>query len=76
MIREYVIDNFLFGEEEQLKSDTSFIQEGIIDSIGMMELVDFIETKFDIKIQDNELIPENLDSLTNLSSFLQQKMES
>lgn len=75
-IREYIIENFLFGDETHLQADTSFIEQGVIDSIGMMELVDFIESEYEIKIKDSELVPQNLDSLNNLNHFLKEKMES
>ncbi len=76
LIKDYIIENFLFGDGEHLSEDTSFIREGIIDSIGMMELVDFIENEYQIKIADNELIPQNLDSLNKLNIFIQSKRRS
>ena len=72
-VREYIIENFLYGDGEGLNQNTSFIQEGIVDSIGMMELTDFIESHYRINIKDHELIPQNLDSLENLEAFITQK---
>jgi acyl carrier protein len=72
-IREFVITNFLFGNSNGIRDDTSFLGEGIIDSTGVLELVTFIEETFDIKIEDEELIPENLDSIDNLVVFLRKK---
>lgn len=72
-IKTFIIDNFLFGNDVGLQDDTSFLEEGIIDSTGVLELITFLEEEFDISVNDEELIPENLDSLNNLSAFLQNK---
>ncbi|GAB6144238.1 acyl carrier protein [Desulfocicer niacini] len=69
-IRKFIVDNFLFGETGDLKDNTSFLEEGIIDSTGVLELIDFLEETFQISIADDEIIPENLDSLDNLEKFL------
>ena len=69
-IRAFMIENFLFGEESDLKDDTSFLEEGIIDSTGVLELIEYLEEEFDIQIDDEDLIPENLDSLNNLEQFI------
>ena len=73
-IRDFVIENFLFGEANGLKDDTSFLEEGIIDSTGILELVTFLEDEFSITVEDEELIPENLDSIGNVANFIQRKM--
>lgn len=72
-VREFIIDNFLFGEDNGLAADASFLEEGLIDSMGITELVYFLEREFNIKIDDDELVPENLDSLNNISNFLIRK---
>ena len=73
-VREFVVENFLFGEGESLKEDTSFLEEGIIDSTGILELIMFLEETYSIKIQDDEVVPENLDSLQNIARFIDQKL--
>jgi acyl carrier protein len=72
-IRSFIIENFLFGDSNGLQDDTSFIEEGIIDSTGVLELVTFLEEEFDIKVEDEELIPENLDSINNVTVYLEGK---
>ncbi|MBS3758366.1 MAG: acyl carrier protein [Desulfobacterales bacterium] len=72
-LRQFIIDNFLFGDDNGLADDTSFLEEGIIDSTGMLELITFLEETFSIQLDDEELIPENLDSINNLVSFLSKK---
>ena len=73
-VREYVVENFLFGDGEVLKEDTSFMEEGIIDSTGILELVFFLEETFGISIEDDELIPENMDNLQNITRFIDRKI--
>ncbi len=73
IITNFIIDNFLFGDDEGLKDDVSFLEEGIIDSTGILELITFLEEEFSIEIEDEEMIPENLDSINNLLTFLDTK---
>ena len=73
-VKEFIIENFLFGDEEQLELDTDFFDKGIIDSTGVIELVSFLEETFNISVDDEELVPENLSSLKNVEVFLQKKI--
>ena len=73
-IKTFVVENFLFGSEDGLKDETSFLEEGIIDSTGILELVTFLEEEFSIAIEDEELVPENLDSINNVTAFLERKI--
>ena len=73
-IREFVVENFLFGKDDGLNDDTSFLDEGIIDSTGILELVSFLEEEFTISVEDEELIPENLDSILNVVAYLEKKI--
>lgn len=72
-IRQFVIENYLFGREEGLQNDTSFLEAGIIDSTGILELVTFLESTFGIKVQDDELITDNLDSIDRVCVFVTAK---
>ena len=72
-IKGYIIDNFLFGDEVGLEDQTSFLDAGIVDSTGILELVDFLDNEFRIKISDDEILPENLDSINNIINFLDKK---
>lgn len=74
-IKTFIIENFLFGNADGLNDDTSFLEEGIIDSTGVLELITFLEEEFEIKVEDDELIPENLDSINNVTNFLKTKLE-
>ena len=73
-IRQFIVENFLFGQDNGLKDDASFLDEGIIDSTGILELVSFLEEEFSISVEDEELIPENLDSIMNVVAYLEKKM--
>lgn len=75
-IRAFVIDNFLYGDGAGLENNSSFLDEGIIDSTGILELVAFLEENFGITVEDEELIPENLDSIDNVAAFLAVKSSS
>ena len=70
-LRKYILENYLFTEDEsELDNNDSFLELGIIDSTGIMEVVLFIELEFDIEVDDEELLPENLDTINNLVKFI------
>ncbi len=73
-VHEFIVENFLFGDGEQLTNETSFLDSGIIDSTGILELITFLEETYNLKIEDDELIPENLDSLNCVAKFIKQKV--
>jgi acyl carrier protein len=75
-IQAFVVDNFLFGDSGSLTDDVSFLDEGIIDSTGVLELVTFLEETFSISVNDDELTPENLDSLNKITTFVDNKKEA
>ncbi len=72
-VKDFLVSNFLFGDGIDIKNNTSFLEKGIIDSTGILELVMFLEETYHIHIEDNELIPENLDTLDNIDGFISQK---
>ncbi|MCF6267860.1 MAG: acyl carrier protein [Desulfuromusa sp.] len=74
-IRTFIVENYLFGDDDGLEETTSFLDEGIIDSTGILELIDFISEEFSIEVEDEELIPENLDSINNVTKFIATKQE-
>jgi acyl carrier protein len=76
IIHDFIVENFLYGESGGLQEDTSFLENGIVDSTGILELIAFIEETFEIQVEDDEIIPENLDSLFNLGKFLELKLTS
>lgn len=73
-LKNFIVDNFLFGDGKKLKEDTDFFREGIVDSTGMIELVGFIESEFPIRVEDDELVVSNFSTLNNVTSYLQRKL--
>lgn len=72
-LKDYIVENFLFGDDKGFDNATSFLDSGIIDSTGILELVSFLEESFEMRVNDDELIPENLDSINNLVKFIALK---
>jgi len=72
-IRAYIGENFLFGEAAEIGLSDSFLDKGIIDSTGILEIVMFLEEQFGIKVADSEMLPENLDSIANIVRFITSK---
>ena len=73
-VKDFIIENFLFGESDDLAEDTSFLDSGIIDSTGILELVAFLEENYRITVEDDELVPENFNSISDVSRFLKTKL--
>lgn len=74
-IRKFVVDQFLFGDEDGLTDDASLLELGVVDSTGVLELVTHIETTYGFKVADEELVPDNLDSIESLTDFVQRKRQ-
>lgn len=76
-IKAFIVANFLFGDEGKgIADEQSFLESGIIDSTGLLELVSFVEQNYGIAIGDREMVPENLDSLRNVSQLVARKLEA
>ena len=73
-VREFILSNYLFTDDQSvLSSEDSFLNKGIIDSTGILELIFFLEEEFGIKVDDSEMIPENLDSVANVVKYINKK---
>jgi acyl carrier protein len=73
-IKTYILENFLFSDNGYgLAKDASFLEEGIVDSTGVLELVMFVEETFDIIVEDEEIVPENFDSVNQLATYIRHK---
>lgn len=73
-IKQFINENFLFGESsEKLGDEDSLLEQGIIDSTGVLELVMYLEENHGIKVEDDELLPENLDSISSIAAFVDRK---
>ena len=73
-IRTYIAENILFSNNGYPHSDeASFLEEGIVDSMGIMELVMFVDETFGINVEDEELVPDNFDSVSKLAAYIRHK---
>ena len=73
-VRSYILENFLFTDDGSvLKNGDSLLGKGIIDSTGALELTNFLESQFGVKVEDHEIVPENLDSVDNILAFIARK---
>ena len=72
-VRQFILDNFMMGGTADIPDDASFMERHIIDSTGFLELISFVEESFGIQVREEEMVPENLDSLNNIERYVQQK---
>lgn len=73
-IRGYILNNFLFTDDQSaLSNSDSFIEKGLVDSTGILEIIMFIEEECKFKVDIEEMVPENLDSVDNLMAFIEKK---
>ena len=73
-LREFIVDNFLFGEEGDFQNDTPFFESGVVDSTGILEIVTFLEETYNVNVADEELVPENFTSVETIDQYLKRKM--
>jgi acyl carrier protein len=73
-VTAFIVENFLFGNENDAPAPKdSFMETGLIDSTGILELVAFLEEEYEIEVADEELTPENLDSVHNIAQYVERK---
>ena len=72
-IRQFIVENFYVSDPSELADDTSLITSGYVDSTGMLEVISFLESEFGIRIRDQEMIPENLETIARISAFIGRK---
>ena len=73
-IAEFILEEMLFGDESRMPAGgQSLLQSGVIDSTGILELIEFIETEFGVRVDDDDTIPENLDGINRIAAFVQRK---
>ncbi|CAN7156994.1 MULTISPECIES: acyl carrier protein [Neorhizobium] len=73
-VREFIAENFLFRADAQVSNTQSLLESGVIDSTGVLELIAFLEQTYGITVADDEIVPENLDSIDNMTSYLSIKL--
>ena len=72
-VKSFIVDKFLFGTAGRLSDDTPLLEQHIVDSTGVLEIVTFLEEKYGIRVEDEELVPENLNSIESISRFAENK---
>lgn len=73
-LREFILTTYLFGDSDRMPADSdSLLQTGVLDSTGVLELIEFLESEYDISVEDHETVPDNLDSLTGIVDFVTSK---
>ena len=73
-VQDFVVKNFLFGQQNALAPDESLLERGILDSTGVLELIAFLEEHYAIKVEDDDVTPDNLDSVARISDFVSRKI--
>jgi acyl carrier protein len=73
-IYKFIVDNFMFGQADGLKYDESLLQKGVIDSTGVLELVSFLQDNFNITVEDDEIIPANLEAINGIVAYVNKKL--
>ena len=74
-VRAFITQNFYAASTMELADDSSLLDLGVMDSTGVLEVVTFLETDFDITVDDDEMLPENLDSIANIVAFVERKTQ-
>lgn len=73
-LTKYIVNRFMHGDDSKLHFEESFFESGIIDSLGVLQLVSFLEERFGVHIEDEELVPENFETISKLIEFIERKM--
>ncbi len=75
-MKQFIVENFYLSDPEELREGTELVSSGLVDSTGMLEVIAFIESEFGIRIADQEMIPENLDSIARIAAFVARKRQA
>lgn len=74
-LRSFILENYLFSDDQSLLADQdSFLDKGILDSTGILELIFYLEEEFGVQVADGDMLPENLDSVDNLVRYLDERI--
>src|SRR5262245_35779080 len=74
-IHEFIVNNLYYAEDNSIGDEDSFLETGVIDSMGVMELVAFIQSEFGVEVEQREIVVENFDSVRKLSDFVRRKLQ-
>ena len=71
-VRRFILGNFFVPEGNALEDDDPLLEHGVIDSTGVLEIIGFVEMNYGIKLDDDEIVPENLGSISNIAAFIER----
>ena len=72
-VRKFITENFYIADKSSLSDEASLLDKGIVDSTGVLEVVAFLESEFGIQVDDAEILPENLDTIARISTYVDKK---
>ena len=75
-VRNFVTTNFYVADPAALADDASLLDAGIVDSTGVLEVVQFLESEFGLTVEDHEIVPENVDSIARIAGFIEKKLQA
>ena len=75
-IKDYILKNFVFEENEQLSDDQSLLRTGVVDSTGILELIAFVQQEFKIDFEDSELVADNFDTINRVAACVSRKLQT
>jgi acyl carrier protein len=75
-VHEFLMSNFIFDPTVSLGPDDSLLESDIVDSTGVLEVIMWLETTYNIKVEDSEVLPENLDSVRYMTNFILRKLDA
>lgn len=75
-VQDFIRKNFIYSNKKKLGDDESLLGSGVVDSTGVLELIAFLESKFEVKFEDNELVADNFDSINKVISFVSRKADA
>ena len=75
-IYNYIVENFMFGKPAGLKYDESLLEKGVMDSTSVLELVTFLQDNFNITVEDEDVVPSNLETINGISAYVNKKLNS
>jgi acyl carrier protein len=73
-VKDFLINNFIFDPSAQIGTEDSLMENGVVDSTGILEVIMWVEQTFGIHVEDSEVLPENFDSIGNIARYAQAKM--
>jgi len=75
-IRQFIYEKFPLAKSKKVGDSSALLEEGVLDSLGILELVDYLQAEFGVEIEDDDLMPENFASIEAIATFVDTKSET